>query len=114
MSEIKRGEIYWVSWNPARGSEQRGHRPALIIQNDMGNRASPNTIVAAVTAALDKYYPFMVPILLKDSGLPQDSVINLSQIVTVDKARLGDKCGELSKDKMVQVDKAIKVSLGLE
>ncbi|MDP2918663.1 MAG: type II toxin-antitoxin system PemK/MazF family toxin [Dehalococcoidia bacterium] len=114
MNEIKRGEIYWVSWNPARGSEQSGHRPALVIQNDTGNRTSPTTIVAAVTTSSGKSYPFMVPVSLKESRLPKDSVINLSQIVTVDKGRLGARCGVLGHEKMAEVDKAIKVSLGLE
>jgi len=114
MEEIKRGEIYWVNWQPARGSEQSGRRPALVIQNNAGNRSGQTTIVAAVSTAEGKAYPFLVPIAMRESGLPKNSVINLAQILTVDKDRLESKCGELGADKMAEVDRAIKVSLSLE
>ena len=111
--DIKRGEIYWVDWNPGRGSEQSGLRPALVIQNDIGNKYSPTTIVAALTTAIEKPYPFLVKITAKESGLPKNSTINLAVIMTVDKARLTDKCGELGETKMAEVDEAIMASLNL-
>ena len=111
--EIKRGEIYWVDWNPARGSEQSGLRPALIIQNDVGNKYSPNTIVAAFTTAMIKSYPFTVKVTARESGLPKDSTVNLAVIMTIDKTRLNEKCGELNESKMTRVNEAIKASLGL-
>ena len=111
--EIKRGEIYWVNWNPARGSEQSGLRPALVIQNDTGNLYSPTTIVAALTTAINKPYPFTVKVTAKESGLPKDSTVNLAVIMTIDKTRLAEKCGELSEAKMGEVNEAIKVSLGM-
>jgi len=111
---IKRGEIYWVDWSPGRGSEQSGLRPALVIQNDLGNQYSPTTIVAAITTAPTKQYPFIVLITASESGLPRDSSVNLSAIMTIDQARLRDKCGELSQTKMAEVDNAIKKSLGLD
>jgi mRNA interferase MazF len=114
MNEIKRGEIYWLNWNPAKGSEQSGRQPVLVIQNDAGNRFGPNTIVAALTTASGKFFPFMVPVSLKESGLPKYSVVNFSLIMTVDKERLEARCGELSKEKMAEVDRAMKISLGLE
>ena len=112
-SEIKRGEIYWVNWNPARGSEQSGLRPALVIQNDTGNRYSPTTIIAALTTAITKSYPFTVKVTARESGLPKDSTVNLAVIMTIDKARLTEKCGELKVDKMAEVNEAIKASLGM-
>ena len=111
--EVKRGEIYWVDWNPARGSEQAGVRPALVIQNDIGNKFSPTTIVCSFSTAIEKVYPFLVPVTANQSGLPKDSTINLSAIITIDKSRLRDKCGILDKDKMAEVDEAIKHSLAL-
>ncbi len=113
-NEIRRGEIYWVNWDPGRGSEQTGKRPALIIQNDIGNKHSPTTIVAACSTAQKKPYPFIVPVTKKESGLPKDCSIDLATIMTIDKTRLGDKVGELTKQKMVEVDEAIKVSLSLD
>ncbi len=111
--DIRRGEIYWVDWNPARGSEQSGLRPALVIQNDVGNKFSPTTIVAALTTAIEKPYPFLVKITAKESGLPKDSSVNMAAILTVDKARLANRCGELGRARMLEVDEAIKASLGL-
>ena len=111
--DIKRGEIYWVDWSPGRGSEQSGLRPALIIQNDIGNKYSPTTIIAAVTTAATKTYPFTVKVTAKESGLPKDSTINLAILMTIDKARLADKCGEISKAKTAEVDEATKASLGM-
>jgi mRNA interferase MazF len=110
---VKRGEIYWVSWNPSRGSEQSGVRPALVIQNDVGNRYSPTTIVAALTTATEKPYPFTVRITAKESGLPKDSTVNLSVIMTIDKTRLKEKCGELKEDRISEINEAIKASLWL-
>ncbi len=111
--EIKRGEIYWVDWNPGRGSEQSGLRPALIIQNDVGNKYSPTSIVAALTTAIVKPYPFTVRVTARESGLPKDSTVNLAVIMTLDKARLTDKCGKLSEAKLIEVNEAIKASLGM-
>jgi len=112
-AECKRGDLYIVNWNPGRGSEQTGKRPALIIQNDTGNKYSPTTIVAACSAAKAKPYPFIVGITARESGLDRDSSINLARIMTVDKARLETKLGQLSTAKMNAVDVAIKNSLGI-
>ena len=111
--EVKRGEIYWVDWSPGRGSEQSGLRPALIIQNDTGNRHSPTTIVASISTASEKPYPFLVNFTAKESGLSRDSAVNLSSILTIDQSCLGDKCGELNNTRMTKVNEAIKISLAL-
>ncbi|MBI3753525.1 MAG: type II toxin-antitoxin system PemK/MazF family toxin, partial [Deltaproteobacteria bacterium] len=55
MTACKRGEIWLVNFNPGRGSEQKGIRPALIIQNDTGNQYASTTIIAAITTTLKKY-----------------------------------------------------------
>jgi len=112
--EIKRGEIYWIDWSPGRGSEQLGLRPALVIQNNTGNQFSPTTIVAALSTATEKAYPFLVKCSAKESGLSRDGMINLAAIMTVDKARLVKRAGSLNQDKMAEVDAAIEASLGLE
>ncbi len=111
---VKRGELYWVDWGAGKGSEQSGVRPALIIQNDIGNEVSPNTIVSSITTAPNKPYPFLVHVKAKETGLMQDSAIDLASIVTISQTRLGKKCGQLSDDKMREVNVAIGVSLGIE
>ncbi len=111
--DCKRGEVYLVNWNPGRGSEQTGIRPAVIIQNDVGNKFSPTTIVAACSTAITKPFPFIVKIAAKESGLDRDGAINLAQIMTIDKDRLQRKIGELSANKVAELNKAIINSLGL-
>ena len=112
MERVFKGQIY-LAHLKGIGSEQQGKRPVVILQNNTGNKYSPTTIVAALTAAIEKPYPFLVRITAKESGLPKDSMINLSAILTIDKARLVNKSGQLGKQKMAEVDEAIKASLGL-
>ena len=110
---MRRGEIYWVDWTPGRGSEQIGERPALIIQNDIGNDKSPTTIVASCTTAPNKPFPFIVNITASDSGMPKDGAVDLAALMTIDKIRLGNKCGQLNQNKMREIDTALKISLGV-
>jgi len=110
---VQRGEIYWVDFEIPKGSEQGGRRPALIIQNDVGNMYSPTTIVAAITSKQKQEYRFHVEITKEESGLRRDSTILLEQLRTITQDRLISKVGTLSSDKMEQIDKALKVSLGL-
>ena len=108
----KRGEIWLVNWNPARGSEQAGKRPALIIQNDIGNKNASTTIVAAISTSV-KLYPMNVKIESHESELHHVSIVKTSQILTISKIRLEKKVGQLSKEKMEEVNQAIKLSLDL-
>lgn len=111
---VRRGEIYYVDWSIGRGSEQAGIRPALIIQNDVGNQFSPTTIVAAVSTSRGSTYPFQVLVASQESGLPRDSVVKCEQIQTIDQSRLGRLVGELGKQRLEEVDVALHRSLGLE
>jgi len=113
MKTVKRGEIYWVDWDKGKGSEQSGIRPSLIIQNDIGNEVSPNTIIASLTTAPNKPFPFLVHFTAKESGLNKDGAVDLASIATISKTRLGNKCGQLNEDKMLEANMAICVSLGL-
>lgn len=113
--EIYRGEVVIVDLEPTRGSEQGGIRPALIIQNDIGNKYSPTTIIAPITSnILDKEFPTDVNILSENSGLKKESVILLNQIKVIDKSRIKRKSKKLDSNIMKKVDMAIKISLGIE
>lgn len=112
MRVVRQGEIYWLDFSPARGSEQRGRRPALIVQNDVGNRYAPTTIVTAITSQIsDREYP--VDVLLPAGVLPQESEVLCSQVYTVNKSRLEGFVTKLDKHTMRKVDQALKVSLAL-
>ena len=84
---VSRGEIYWVEFDPVKGSEQSGLRPALVVQNDVGNQYSPTTVVAALTHTLPaRPYPFVVTISPAESGLPEVGAVNCAQLATIQTA----------------------------
>ncbi|MBI3086223.1 MAG: type II toxin-antitoxin system PemK/MazF family toxin [candidate division NC10 bacterium] len=106
----RRGEVWMANFSPGRGSEQRGIRPALVIQNDVGNQHGATTIVAAITSTI-KIYPVTVLLKKGEGNLLHASMVNLAQILTLDKSRLQRRVGVLSSRLMEKVDAAIKVSL---
>ncbi len=111
--QIRRGDIFSVNFDPPRGSEQGKRRPAIIIQNDIGNQYSPTTILAPITTGDKAKYPVNVAVLAPEGGLKNNSVILLNQILTVDKGRLGRYWGRVTPETMQSVDKALQISLGL-
>lgn len=112
---IKRGDIFLTNLEPVKGSEQGGIRPVLIIQNDISNRHSPVTIIAAITSKIfDKEFPTNVLVYKEDTRLDKDSTILLNQIRTIANSRLTKKIGSLDSFMMNKVDKALKISLSLD
>jgi len=123
---VRRGEIYWVEFNPVKGSEQGELRPALVVQNDVGNQHSPTTIVAAITRTLPPQpYPFVVILSPQESGLPETSAVNCAQLATIQqtgpasrlRAPRGAKAvrpiGQVSEEKLAVLDQALRYSLGI-
>ena len=103
-----------VNFDPTVGSEIKKTRPALILQNNVANRYSPVTIVAAITShAGGNIYPTEVFVKRSHGGLNEDSVVLLNQIRTVDKTRLIKRLGSLNRETMRQADQALQISLGL-
>ncbi|RIK36545.1 MAG: PemK family transcriptional regulator [Chloroflexi bacterium] len=111
--QIRRGDIFTVDLEPVRGSEQGKVWPALVIQNDIGNRYSPTVIVAAITSGSHTRFDVNVLVKAPEGGLSNDSLILLNQIRTVDRARLGRYWGHVSPQTLAAVDEALKISLGL-
>ena len=110
----ERGEVYLLNFDPSMGSEIKKTRPAIILQNDISNKHSPVTIVAAITSQFDyTLYPDEVLVLAPEGGLKTDSVVALNQIQTVDSKRLIKKMGYVSTSTMSKIDSALRISLGL-
>jgi mRNA interferase MazF len=106
--------VYLVAFDPTLGAEIRKTRPALILQNDIANRASPITIVAALSTKFDQeLYPTEVLVRPPEGGLDADSVVLLNQIRSVDRRRLTWRLGRLTPQTMRLVDRALVRSLGL-
>jgi mRNA interferase MazF len=115
IGELRRGQIFLCSFDPTLGHEIRKTRPALVIQNDIGNRYSPLTIVAAITSTIS---PVAHPVVIvvepsSKNGLDVRSSIRLDQIRTVDRQRLIRRLGSLDSAAMSRIDEALKISLGL-
>jgi mRNA interferase MazF len=111
---IIRGDIFLADLKPVKGSEQGGVRPVLVIQNNISNKYSPVTIMAAITSKIfKKEFPTNVFLPKKDSKLDKDSTVLLNQIRTIDNSRLIKKISSLDEFLMKKVDLAIKISLGL-
>ena len=110
----RRGEVYLVSFDPTLGAEIQKTRPALILQNDIANRSSSITIVAAITSQFEEpLYPTEVLVRAPEGGLQADSVVLLNQIRSIDKQRLVRRLGKLAPDTMARVDRAVLLSLGV-
>ncbi|MCH5191155.1 MAG: type II toxin-antitoxin system PemK/MazF family toxin [Oscillospiraceae bacterium] len=111
---VKRGDIYYADLSPVVGSEQGGVRPVLIVQNDVGNKYSPTVIAAAITSQQDKSrLPTHISVNGNDCGLSKDSVVLLEQVRTLDKQRLKERMGNLSRTDMNKINRALYVSFGL-
>jgi mRNA interferase MazF len=115
ITNVLRGEVYLVRFDPIEGSEVGKTRPALVLQNDIANRTSPVTIVAAISSQFNPTHLYPTEVLIKagEAGLTIDSVVLLNQIRTIDKARLLSLSGKVEPKTMLEVERAIKISFGL-
>jgi len=111
----KRGEIYLASFDPSLGLEIKKTRPALVIQNDIGNRVTEMTIVAPITSTV-RFPLNPVHVIIPAAaatGLTVVSVALMNQIRAIDRVRLVKRLGMIDAQTQEQVDEAIKISLGL-
>ena len=111
----RRGEIWDVNWSPGRGAEQKGTRPALIIQNDRGNTSPsyPLTIVASMSRT-ERELPLHVRIApSEENGLTDFTDVKCEQLMTIEKSRLIRRRGFITSEELSKVDVALRLSLNL-
>lgn len=110
---MKRGDIYFADLDPVIGSEQGGVRPVLIIQNDLGNRFSPTVIALPLTSRMGKA-PLRthVPLLPPQGGVRRPSIILCEQVRTLEKSRLRQHLGCLTREKLALVERALALAVG--
>ena len=110
--KFQRGDIYFVRLDNRTGSEQSGTRPAVILQNDVGNSCSPTLIVATLTSKTEKKATQPTHCLVEPEGL-EPSIVQAEQIFTIDKSRILKYLGHLAPEDMQRLDYALKNSLAL-
>jgi mRNA interferase MazF len=112
---VERGQIWWADLDEPRGSEPGFRRPLLIVQDDAFNRSRIRTVVAVVLTSNLRLVdaPGNVLIPAKASGLPKDSVVNASQIVTIDRVFLSEPAGKLGSQLMKSIEAGIRLVLSL-
>lgn len=106
---MKRGEVWWVEFDPSVGSEIRKKRPAVIVSNNAANRNLARVVVIPLTSNTGRQYPGEAVVMVDG----QSSKAMADQIMAADKSRLKSQLGELSKADMLAVEDAIKVHLAL-
>lgn len=113
---IRQGDVYWLAFGWAEGSEPAGRRPALVVQHDRFNRSAiATTVVAAITSNLRLgSMPGNVRLRGGEAGLARPSVVNVSQLRTVDRSRLSERIGGLGSARMREVLVGLALLLGTD
>jgi mRNA interferase MazF len=113
---IQQGQVYWLQFGSIEGSAPAGRRPALIVQHDRFNRSAiSTTVVAAITSNVRLgAMPGNVRLRKGEAGLPRPSVVNVSQIRTIDRTRLGNRVGVLGRSRMQDVLRGLALLFGTD
>ncbi len=109
--DIKQGEIYWVDFGIPKGSETGYRHPHIVIQNNVFNESKINTVVVCALTSNLKWAKSPGNVLLKkgEGNLPKDSVVNVTQVETIDKSFLAEKIGVLPASRVRQIIEGIKL-----
>ncbi len=112
MPRVKRGEIWWADLYPPKGSEQRGHRPVLVISNDQLHRIPLGLLWILPLTTSDYGVPNHVEVSPPEANIPEPSFVMCEQIRTITEERLDGKIGGLERDTLAEVDQKVRWLLG--
>lgn len=113
--KITRGDIFYANLDGTVGSEQSGIRPVIVVQNDVGNKYSPTTIVVPLTKKVRLKINQPTHFWINPFGnIRFDSIVLTEQIRVIDKSRLKEKIGVMNDKEMQEIDNKILIALGLK
>lgn len=112
---MRRGELWWVDFGDPRGSAPAYRRPAVVVSSDRFNRSRLATVIVAAVTSNQRLAdsPGNVSLLPRDSGLPKASVINVSQLITIERDLLEASIGEIGSVKLRALDDGLRLVLGI-
>ena len=114
---IRRGDIYWLDLGKPEGAEHGFRRPVIVTQSNLFNDTTVQTVIVCVLSSNLSYahFPGNVIVQPEESGLPRDSVVNVTQLVTIDRSRLNDRdyCGTVSASVMSVIHEGIRLIFSL-
>lgn len=115
VEEIRRGTLWWIDLPDDGGAGPAYRRPGVVVQADAFNRSRIATVIVALLTSNLKLAdaPGNVFVRARESGLPRDSVVNVSQVYSVDNSMLMERCGHLSGRTMRTVDAGLRLVLEL-
>ncbi len=112
---IRSGSIYWINFSPGKGSEPKGRRPGLVIQNNILNDSRINTVIVLAITSTMKFGELPGNVIIKrgEANLPKECVINVTQIKSFDRSSLKENIGTLPRGKMAKVYEGLKLVMAI-
>ncbi len=112
---IRHGSVYWINFSPGKGSEPKGKRPGLVLQNNALNDSGINTVIVVAITSTMKFGELPGNVILKkgEANLPKSCVVNTTQVKSVDKSSLVELIGSLSRLRIEEVVSGLKLVMDL-
>jgi mRNA interferase MazF len=114
LSDVRRGDVWWVSLDATIGSETGKKRPCVIVQRDAANASSPTTIVCPMTDIRNRKANILNVFVTKgEGGLRKDSLVVCNQVRAIDRQRLAGRMGRINDETILAVDRGLRAILDL-
>ena len=112
---VSRGEVWWIDFGDPVGSAPGYRRPGLLVSSDRFNRSRISTVIVAAITSNHRLAaaPGNVALPSGTAGLTTQSVVNVSQVLTIDRVLLGERIGRLDRERLVEVDRGLRLVLSL-